>query len=333
MFERSGFHFFTFRGIDVAVSPWYLFIMGFIAFSPMLGAGSGQAGLAFVNGLAIIVAITISLIIHEFGHAFTAKYYKLNPSVLLHGFGGLCMHTPAASDREDALVVFAGPAVELIFAGLVWLFSIFVLPSLNLGVATPLVHHFVGVLIVFNIIWGLLNLLLPIWPLDGGQLFHLLLRRLMPETRARDLALKVSIAALIPAGILGYLRVGSLFIAILAIYILIDNVQALQSGRDLVGRPSGARLAQKPATSFQQELFDDAHAALERGDIDGAYRLCHQLRDTGALPEKMLAEVWEILALTAVDLERFEEARSYMERAPNTEAVRQAREYLNSQTS
>lgn len=325
MFERSGFHFFTFRQIDVSVSPWYLILMAFLCFWPMMQAGAGGVGIAFVSGLVFAVAITLSLIIHEFGHAFTAKFFGLRPAVLLHGFGGLCMHEGAASDRDDALIVFAGPAVELVFAGLVILFSVFALPGLNLGVARPMVEQLVSILIWFNLVWGLFNLLLPIWPLDGGQLFHLLLRRLMPEARARDLALRVSIATVVVAGVLGFLKLGSFFIAILAVYILLDNVQALQAGRDLVGRSSGARRAQAPASAFQQELFEEAQQALGAGEWREAYRLCHQLRATGELPQKMLDQVWEILAVTAVEMERFEEAESYFQRAPDTPALRQAR--------
>jgi Zn-dependent protease len=331
MFERSGYHFFTFRGIDVSVSPWYLILMAFFAFWPMLNAGSGMMGEAFVSGLVFIVAITGSLLIHEFGHAFAAKFYRLEPSVLLHGFGGLCMHRPASSDKDDALVVFAGPGVELIFAGLVILFSFFVLPGLDLGVAGPMVAELVSVLIWFNLVWGLLNLLLPIWPLDGGQLFHLLLRRFMPENRARDLALKVSIFVLIPVGILGFWKLGSFFIAILALYILMDNVQALNDGRDLVGRASGARAARAPASAFQTELLQDAEQALDAGDYREAYRVCHQMRSTGDMPDKMLSRVWEILALTAVEMERFEEAESYLKRAPDTAALRRARQIVQSQ--
>jgi len=325
MFERSGFHFFTFRGIDVAVSPWYLLLMAFYMFSPMLRAGSGNAANAFFGGLMTVLAITVSLIVHEFGHGFVAKFYRLRPSILLHGFGGLCSHDIASSDKDDALVVFAGPAVQLVFAGGVFLLNTFFLAGLNLGTATPLLGSFVYALIFFSVFWALLNLLLPIWPLDGGQLFHLFLRRLMPEDKARALALRVSIFLLIPLGIFAFLKAG-IFLAILIVYILMYNFQLLNSDQDLAGRASGARAAQAPASAFQDELLEDAERALADEDFREAYRVCHQLRSTGAMPDKMLARVWEILAVSAVAMERFEEAASYLERAPNTALVRRARE-------
>jgi Zn-dependent protease len=330
MFERSGYHFFTFRNIDVAVSPWYLLLMAFIVFRPLLAGGGIQSG-SMLSGILFAVAITISLIVHEFGHAFVSQHYELRPSVLLHGFGGLCMHEPASTDKRDALIVFAGPGVELVFGGLCALFGLFVLPMLNgvLGpTLAPVAAQFTQLLIWINIVWALVNLLLPIWPLDGGQLFHLLLRRFMPEARARDLALKVSIFAIIPIGIVGIVYLKSFFIAILAFFLLMNNVNALKAGQNLVGRKAKAR-----ASDFQQELFDAAQRAMEESDPQEAYRLCHQLRSTGDLPAKMLDRVWEILAITAVQMGRFDEAESYLKRAPDTDLVARARQDLEAQSS
>jgi Zn-dependent protease len=326
MFERSGYRFFTYRDIDVAVSPWYLLLMAYIVFRPMLLGGGGSQNAAILNGISFVVAITISLIIHEFGHAFASKYYGLRPSVLLHGFGGLCTHEPAKTDQRDALIVFAGPGVELVFGGLCWLIWVFALPVLG-GVfgptLAPVIAQFVWQLVWINIAWALINLLLPIWPLDGGQLFHLLLRRFMPEARAQNLALKVSIFVLVPVGLIGVVYMGSFFVAILALFLLIHNVNALKAPQSLVARQAMVR-----SSDFQQELFDEAEAALQQDDPQEAYRLCHQLRSTGDMPSKMLERVWEMLSMTALQMGRPDEVRSYLKRAPDTAAIAEVRRRL-----
>jgi Zn-dependent protease len=329
MFERNGYHFFTYRDVKVSVSPWYLLLMAYIAFRPLFMGGGGDQNAAILSGILFVVAVTISLIVHEFGHAFASKLYDLRPSILLHGFGGLCMHQPASSDKRDAFIVFAGPGIELVFGGLCALFYWFVLPQLTGAMGPqvkPVVVEFAWNLVWINIAWALINLLLPIWPLDGGQLFHLLLRRFMPETRAQDLALKVSIFVLVPAGLIGIVYMGSLFIAILAFFLLIHNVNALRAGQSLVGRQAMVR-----ASDFQQELFEEAEAALADDDPREAYRLCHQLRSTGDMPAKMLDRVWEILTMTAITMERFDEARSYLKRAPDTDAIATARQRLEAE--
>ncbi|MFP4600933.1 MAG: site-2 protease family protein [Persicimonas sp.] len=321
MFERQGYHFFTYRNVDVAVSPWYLLLMAFIVFGPLLRAGGGMQASGMASGILFAVAVTVSLLVHEFGHAFVSKHYSLSPSVLLHAFGGLCMHRPAETDAKDALILGAGPAAGLALGAGVFLAQIFVLPMLPLGSAGPVIGEFAMYLLWVNIVWSLVNLLLPIWPLDGGQLFHLGLRRFMEESRAQDLALKVSIFFLIPAGIISLLYLKQFFIGLLCFFLLMNNVSALRSGGQLVGRKAKTR-----ASDFQKELFDSAEQALDEGDHREAYRLCHQIRSTGEIPQKMLARVWEILAITAVEMERFDEAESYLERAPDTAAVRRARQ-------
>lgn len=323
MFERQGFHFFTFRGIDVSVSLWYLLLMAFIAFGSLFQGGGGLMGASLVSGILFAAAITVSVLVHEFGHAFASKHYGLQPSVLLHGFGGLTFHRPASSDGRDALIIFAGPAIEILLGAAAWAFAVFGIPFLPPNAGVQALSMFTGYLMYVSIVWGLVNLLLPIWPLDGGQLFHLLLRRFMPEARAQDITLKISVFVLIPVGIVGFMMFHSYFIGLLALFLLMDNISALRGGRQLVGRKAKVR-----ATDFQQELLDEAEVALEEGDMQEAYRLGHQLRSTGELPAKSLERIWEILAITSVEMGRIDEARSYLKRAPDSAPMYMLRQRL-----
>src|SRR5690554_3539158 len=296
--ERSGLHIFTWRNIEVSVSLWYGLIMAMIVLFPAFQGGS------VVSGLIWVVALTISLLVHEFGHALVAQRYGLGPSVLLHGFGGLCMmEREADTDGQDARVVFAGPAAGLIFGGLVYLLATF---APQVAYASPLTATFVGALLFVNIAWSLVNLLIPMWPLDGGQLFHLLLRRFKDEEFARRLTLNVSIFVAIPAAIVGFLMFRSFLIAIFAVMVVMSCMSMLQNGQSLVGRRSGRSLAR--ASDFHQELLAEAEQALIEEDWREAYRLSHQMRSSGEMPAKMLNRVWEILGITSTEMEEYEEA-------------------------
>ncbi|MFB6263411.1 MAG: hypothetical protein ABEL76_07285, partial [Bradymonadaceae bacterium] len=113
MFHRaSGLYFFTFRGIDVRVSFWYLVLMALIVFSP--GGATTPMAETVAHGLNFASALTLSLLVHEFGHALVSQYYRLRPSILLHGFGGLCMHESASTDGRDARILLAGPGAGLV---------------------------------------------------------------------------------------------------------------------------------------------------------------------------------------------------------------------------
>lgn len=328
MFERRGFHVFTLRDIDVAVSPWYLLLIGFIVFSPMM-SGGGMQGSGAISGLSFAVALTLSLLVHEFGHALVSQRYNLRPSVLLHAFGGLCSHRPAESDGDDARILLAGPGAGLVFGAVAAAFHFLVLPRLSLGGGQQALASFSSALVYINVAWSLINLLLPIWPLDGGKLFHLILRRFKPEAEAQELALKTSVFVLIPVGIIGVVYFSfKLLIGLFVFFVLMDNVNSLKSGQRLVGRKAKTR-----ASDFQEELFEEAEDALEAEDVQEAYRLCHQLRSTGDMPPKMLERVWEILAVSAVEMERFEEASSYLKRAPETRRTEEARQKVEQQSA
>lgn len=316
LFERSGIHWFTWRGISVAVSMWYMILMAFIVFSPMLFGGGGGA---VIGGVIFAAAVTISLLVHEFGHAFVSKHYRLGPSILLHGFGGLCMsESSAIKDGDDARVVLAGPLAGLAFGGLLWLFQAF-LPGIAYG--TPLLASFISSLLWINIIWSLVNLLLPVWPLDGGQLFHLILRRFMAPDKAQRIALTVSIFVIIPIAIVGFMKFKMLFFAILGLFIVMDNYNSLQSGQPLIDR-AGSKPAK--ASSFHEELMAEAEAAMADEDWREAARLGHHMRSVGAMPDAMLARVWTILGIANMNLGNYKEALDYLERAPDSKEVRAA---------
>lgn len=304
MFETSGLRIGSIAGIDVSVSMWFGFLIAIIiAFNGL------------VNGLLFALALTISVLIHEFGHAVVCKYYKLSPSILLHGFGGLCMHRQAPDDWKDILIVVMGPIVEIV-AG----FAAFGALAYAPIAPNSYLQTFVVMFAWVSVIWGFANLLLPLWPLDGGRLLNLLLRRFVPESKAQNWTLKVSMFVAIPVAIAGIFY-GHFFVAFLAFFIIIDNYRNLESGVDLVGRKAKDR-----ASDFTKNLLGDARTAFKDEDFREAYRLCHQVRAQGdSIPPKMQNEIWEILGVSAVEIGEHEEALGWLKRAPDSQAIREAR--------
>lgn len=311
-FERNGLRMFSVAGIEVSVSLWYGVLMGFILFS--------NFGL---QGLMLVLAITISILIHEFGHAVPSKLYKLRPSILLHGFGGLCSHQPADSDFKDVVIVILGPLVQIAVGFGAWLLM-YVVPSLSTGAVGLFLWPFVWV----SMIWGLLNLVLPVYPLDGGQLFHMLLRRITTEAKAQDITLKTSILCAIVGGIYA-LTQSIFFLAFLAAFITMGNIATLQSGTRLVERRGKVR-----ASSFVKETMVTMEQAYADEDWREAARLCHVLRSgRDPIPPKQMARVWEVLAVTAVQRGEFDEAKGWLRQAPDTAAVRAAQQAYDAHTS
>ncbi len=166
----------------------------------------------FANPILLVIAFLFSLSIHEAAHAYmsdrlgdpTARLsgrVTLNPLAHLDPIGTLLplfllftgspiifgWGKPVPFDpfnlrnprRDAALISFAGPASNLIFATI--LAVVIRLAHLFLGSTGFIIEFFLVPVIALNVMWALFNFL-PIHPLDGGKV----LIGLLP----RDLAIK-----------------------------------------------------------------------------------------------------------------------------------------------
>lgn len=146
-----------------------------------------------------VAVVFLSILIHELGHILMGRFFGSRGHIVLTGLGGLAVGSSDVPRRWQRIaVLLAGPGAGFLLAGLViggsWLaypevtiellclvFHVYLPPAPD--AATP--HRFVEFTILslmwVNIIWGLVNLL-PIWPLDGGQVS----RQICERYRGRD---------------------------------------------------------------------------------------------------------------------------------------------------
>ena len=140
-----------------------------------------------------IFVVFVSVLIHELGHAMAFRFYGIRSHILLHAMGGLTIPEAAPwgsgwanvspSPRQEIVISLAGPFAGFLFATVVMLgvrlMGGILLPSSLFGfIRLPLIAHmkfggtvmdiFVSLLLFVNVAWGLFNLL-PVYPLDGGQ--------------------------------------------------------------------------------------------------------------------------------------------------------------------
>jgi stage IV sporulation protein FB len=143
-----------------------------------------------------VACVFVSILVHEYGHALTARAFGSSPSVVLWGLGGLCY---SQSDRQTPAqriaVLLGGPGAGFLLAAAVMVvYSVVfgIAPREHVEVAASLVGLHVGGpaiapsfhsviaasiyvnFIWINVMWGLVNLL-PVWPLDGGQIAEVIL--------------------------------------------------------------------------------------------------------------------------------------------------------------
>ncbi len=158
-------------GIPVTVQSSFLLV------AALLGLSSGRLALV----AAWVAVVFFSILIHELGHALTARAFGAEVSIELNGIGGLTSWSGAEekfTPGRRATVAAAGSAVGVLFGLLVWLIATLTGPYA--GVAGFAVSNLIWV----NVFWGLLNWL-PIRPLDGGHLLTSLLQKVTPARAER----------------------------------------------------------------------------------------------------------------------------------------------------
>lgn len=292
-------------GIPITVSYWYLMLVGYA----VLSAGA-------IFGTLWAIALTVSLLTHEFGHAALAHRYRLFPSVRLEVWGGSCAHDRADSDAEDVAILIAGPAAGLVLGGVSWSVRVALqryAPEFYGG--SPVVMIWLDYMIWINLFWTGINLL-PIWPLDGGRLFRIALLHLTKPLRAERIVHSLGIALAVGGVALAATRGFSRFAMLLGLVIAWLNYQALRGDR-----ASGPIRSQG---RFARELLGKARDAFEAGRWDEAVRYSHQIRNEPRVPRRTLAEVWRILGLATAQLGRPKEAASYLRRSELDDVVAEA---------
>jgi stage IV sporulation protein FB len=205
---------FSFFGIPVEIQPWFWVIMALIGSS--FGRIGGSANEALVIAL-FVIAGGLSIFVHELGHALTGRFFRARPFVVLHGFGGYAAFPGSYFTRSQSFIVTAaGPLVQLLLGGLA--FALLLSPL----EFSPMFKTFIIFLFSVSIFWALLNLI-PVFPLDGGQM---LAAALGPQRR--KLCLQISIvAAVVGAILLWQFKVG-IFMPFFLLYFAWQNYQELK---------------------------------------------------------------------------------------------------------
>ena len=194
-----------------------------------------------VDMLFWIGAVFFSILIHELGHALAARYFGWQPHITLHGFGGLASYQPTyRNPTREILITLAGPVAGFLFAASIigvivasghavsfdWDFDS-VLPIRWEFFQSRQANLLVLDLLFINIFWGLVNLL-PVFPLDGGQIAREVLGLVSPRDGLRQ-SLWLSIVTAAVVAILAFTKLGDQFLAFFFGYLAYLSYQSLQT--------------------------------------------------------------------------------------------------------
>jgi stage IV sporulation protein FB len=153
---------FSVFAIPVEVQPFFWVTLVIIG-----GALSADSIAAMFQILLFVLAGFISILIHELGHALTARAFGAYSRITLQAFGGYAAYSGVRMTRgRQFLITAAGPAVQIVLGLLT-----FGLISVFGSKLSPNGAYFLYIITVISFIWAILNLL-PVLPLDGGQLLN-----------------------------------------------------------------------------------------------------------------------------------------------------------------
>ncbi|AOW20679.1 site-2 protease family protein [Urechidicola croceus] len=182
-------------GIKVLVHWTFIFLIIWVVFSEI---SQGRNLESILYNIAFVIAVFLCVVLHELGHALTAKRYGIQTKkITLLPIGGIAsLDKIPESPKHEFLVTIAGPLVNLIIALLLY----FVIPVeyITNQNFTEIMHsmddftlrNFLFFLFIANIGLVVFNLI-PAFPMDGGRIFRSILAMNMNRVKATSIASSV----------------------------------------------------------------------------------------------------------------------------------------------
>ncbi len=226
-----------FAGIDVYVHVTFFALLAY--FAAVYWAETGTvAGVA--AGLSLIVMLFVCVLLHEYGHALTARRYGIATRyITLLPIGGIALlEAMPREPRHEIVVALAGPAVNLVIAAATWLVLQAAGQPGSLLAADLGRFGFLQSLLAANLALAVFNLI-PAFPMDGGRVLRALLSMRMDRVRATRVAASVGQTLAVGLGLLGLWWN--------PVLILIAAFVWIGAGAEASAMEAEARLANQPA--------------------------------------------------------------------------------------
>ncbi len=174
---------------------WSFFILLYLAWP-----GGGWTDISF--SLTFVIILLSAILLHEMGHALAAKTQgAIGVTITLWALGGLCSSRRDSLPRRELIILIAGPAVSFALAWGCHL-AISYLGARNPALlvqsdGSPTMAGTALLLGYFvNLRLGIFNIL-PIFPLDGGQITFQAARLFVGDRKAAVFSLVLAVVGAI----------------------------------------------------------------------------------------------------------------------------------------
>ncbi len=242
-------------GIGIYVHATFLLLILFIFF---VNLHEGKSLATAVEGVLFILVIFGCIVLHELGHALTARHYGIRTrDITLLPIGGLArLERMPDVPIQELWVALAGPAVNAVIAGALYGFELLagVHPELSSFRWTG--GSFLNKLMVVNF-WLLAFNLIPAFPMDGGRVLRAILASRMEYTRATLTAARVGQGIAYLFGFVGLFTDPFLLFIALFVWMGAEQEAAMTQMHSSLG---GIPVQRAMLTEFRTLLPDDTLA-------------------------------------------------------------------------
>lgn len=223
---KGSIHLFRVAGIDLYLH-WTWFAVALFEIESRSGRYS-----SIVWNVFEYLALFLIVLMHEFGHALACRQMGgTSDRIMLWPLGGVAYVNPPQRPGATLWSIVAGPLVNVALAPVLW-FAYSFAGAHGLAQTLPDVYRFLWAILFIDILLLVFNLL-PIYPLDGGQILRSLLWFVFGQARSLLFATVigfVGVVAMIALAVIGH----SIWYAVMAIFMLMSCWNGLQQARSLL---------------------------------------------------------------------------------------------------
>jgi Zn-dependent protease len=242
-------------GIDVYVHATFLLLIGWVAFSQWT---EGRSLSAVLSSLAFIFLLFVFVVMHEYGHALTARKYGIKTrDITLYPIGGVArLERMPEKPIEELWVALAGPAVNLVVAAVLFGYLLLTRTLEPLAGLTVSGGSLIGRLLAVNL-WLVGFNLIPAFPMDGGRVLRALLGLRLEYVQATQIAATIGQGIALIFGFIGLFS--NPFLLFIALFVWMgagQEASMVQMKHSLSGIP----VTRAMLTDFQALRPDDTLA-------------------------------------------------------------------------
>ncbi len=190
-----------YAGVDVYVHATFLLLLGWVGFSHWL---EHKSWAQVLNGVLFILALFFFVVLHEYGHALTARKFGVKTrDITLYPIGGVArLERMPDKPIEELWVALMGPAVNVALAAGLFAYLYLTSSLVPLNELTVASGSFIERLMTVNLTLALFNLI-PAFPMDGGRVLRAILAMNMDYVKATQIAANVGQGLALLFGLIG----------------------------------------------------------------------------------------------------------------------------------